>query len=227
MERGFVPPYQLNPCAAPPSAVPPDFLKAGENRLLFCRRACHAILVSHEHLRGHHRRGARGGPRRFVVAQAADPTILEALDQARKMGFAAPVLVGKRRRSRRPRADAAIDLSGCGSSRRHKGRGSGRGGEAGRARGGGHSREGPPADRGSAAARLGQGERAELGQDRLPRRRVPASPATSGSCSSRTPRSPSRPTSTRRPKSCRTPWTSRTGWGCPRPSWPSSAPSRS
>jgi phosphotransacetylase len=36
------------------------------------------------------------GPRHFVVAQAADPTILEALEQARKLGFASPVLVGKK-----------------------------------------------------------------------------------------------------------------------------------
>ena len=32
------------------------------------------------------------GPRRYVVAQAADPTILEALDEARKLGFAVVTL---------------------------------------------------------------------------------------------------------------------------------------
>ena len=35
------------------------------------------------------------GPVRFVVAQAADGTILEALSQAQRAGFAEPVLVGK------------------------------------------------------------------------------------------------------------------------------------
>jgi phosphate butyryltransferase len=36
-----------------------------------------------------------GGPVRFVVAQAADATILEALAQAERAGFACPVLVGR------------------------------------------------------------------------------------------------------------------------------------
>jgi phosphate butyryltransferase len=38
----------------------------------------------------------RAGPRRYVVAQAADPTIIEALVEAEKLGFASPVLVGRR-----------------------------------------------------------------------------------------------------------------------------------
>ena len=41
--------------------------------------------------------GARGfGRRRFVVAQAADPVVLEAVEAARREGFCAPVLVGVR-----------------------------------------------------------------------------------------------------------------------------------
>jgi phosphate butyryltransferase len=42
--------------------------------------------------------GARAaGPARFVVAQAADCTILEAVEEARKAGFARPILVGVRK----------------------------------------------------------------------------------------------------------------------------------
>ncbi len=53
------------------------------------------------------------GPRRYVVAQAADPTILEALDEARKKGFAVPVLVGKRADIEQAARARSIDLSGC------------------------------------------------------------------------------------------------------------------
>jgi phosphate butyryltransferase len=52
------------------------------------------------------------GPARFVVAQAADSTILEALAQAREAGFALPVLVGKRDEIEAAARERSIRLSG-------------------------------------------------------------------------------------------------------------------
>jgi phosphate butyryltransferase len=52
------------------------------------------------------------GPVRFVVAQAADSTILEALGQAREAGFAVPVLVGKRDEIEAAARERSISLSG-------------------------------------------------------------------------------------------------------------------
>jgi len=54
----------------------------------------------------------RAGPARFVVAQAADTTILEALEEARKAGFARPVLVGLPNEIQEEARDQGISLSG-------------------------------------------------------------------------------------------------------------------
>jgi len=51
------------------------------------------------------------GPARFVVAQAADPTILEALEEARRAGFARGVLVGPRKDIEKCAGDRAISLA--------------------------------------------------------------------------------------------------------------------
>ncbi len=55
----------------------------------------------------------KAGPARFVVAQAADSTILEALAQAREMGFAAPLLVGIRGEIEEAAREHDISLAGC------------------------------------------------------------------------------------------------------------------
>ncbi len=52
------------------------------------------------------------GPARFVVAQAADPTILEALAQADKGGFARPILVGRGDDIRRAARERDISIDG-------------------------------------------------------------------------------------------------------------------
>jgi len=52
------------------------------------------------------------GPARFVVAQAADGTILEALAEARAAGFADPVLVGRREEIESAARERAVDLEG-------------------------------------------------------------------------------------------------------------------
>lgn len=52
------------------------------------------------------------GPARFVVAQAADSTILEALTQARAAGFARPVLVGRRDEIEKAARDQSLSLHG-------------------------------------------------------------------------------------------------------------------
>jgi phosphate butyryltransferase len=52
------------------------------------------------------------GPARFVVAQAADPTILQALSEARGAGFARPVLVGRRAEIETAAAERGISLNG-------------------------------------------------------------------------------------------------------------------
>ena len=52
------------------------------------------------------------GPARFVVAQAADGTILEALAEARAAGFADPVLVGRREEIESAASERAVDLEG-------------------------------------------------------------------------------------------------------------------
>jgi phosphate butyryltransferase len=51
------------------------------------------------------------GPARFVVAQAADTTILEALVEARAAGFAIPVLVGDRREIEAAAGERSIDIT--------------------------------------------------------------------------------------------------------------------
>jgi phosphate butyryltransferase len=53
------------------------------------------------------------GPARFVVAQAADSTILEALTEARAAGFARPVLVGRRDEIEKAARDHSLSLQGC------------------------------------------------------------------------------------------------------------------
>ena len=55
----------------------------------------------------------KAGPARFVVAQAADGTILEALMQARTMGFAAPLLVGIRGEIEAAARERGVALAGC------------------------------------------------------------------------------------------------------------------
>jgi phosphate butyryltransferase len=52
------------------------------------------------------------GPARFVVAQAADDTILEALSEARRIGFAEPVLVGVRAEIEEAAAGRSVSLDG-------------------------------------------------------------------------------------------------------------------
>jgi len=53
----------------------------------------------------------KAGPARFVVAQAADGTILEALAQARAAGFAVPVLVGRREEIEEAARERAVDIA--------------------------------------------------------------------------------------------------------------------
>ncbi len=52
------------------------------------------------------------GPARFVVAPAADDTILEALAEARKIGFAEPVLVGVRSEIEEAAAARSVSVGG-------------------------------------------------------------------------------------------------------------------
>jgi phosphate butyryltransferase len=54
----------------------------------------------------------KAGPARFVVAQANDGTILEALAQARGAGFAQPVLVGSRGEIEAAARERSVDISG-------------------------------------------------------------------------------------------------------------------
>lgn len=54
----------------------------------------------------------KAGPARFVVAQAADGTILEALAEARAAGFAAPVLVGRREEIEAAARERAVNMNG-------------------------------------------------------------------------------------------------------------------
>jgi phosphate butyryltransferase len=54
----------------------------------------------------------KAGPARFVVAQAADGTILEALAQARAAGFAVPVLVGRRQEIEEAARERSLDIAG-------------------------------------------------------------------------------------------------------------------
>lgn len=57
--------------------------------------------------------GARRlGQRRFVVAQAADPVVLEAVEAARREGFCAPVLVGVRGEIEAAAREAGVPLDG-------------------------------------------------------------------------------------------------------------------
>lgn len=57
--------------------------------------------------------GARRlGTRRFVVAQAADPVVLEAVEVARREGFCAPVLVGVRDEIESAAREANVALDG-------------------------------------------------------------------------------------------------------------------
>jgi len=53
----------------------------------------------------------KAGPARFVVAQAADGTILEALAQARAAGFAVPVLVGRRQEIEEAARERSLDIA--------------------------------------------------------------------------------------------------------------------
>jgi phosphate butyryltransferase len=56
--------------------------------------------------------GARKlGTRRFVVAQAADPVVLEAVEAARREGFCAPVLVGVREEIDAAARGAGVELA--------------------------------------------------------------------------------------------------------------------
>jgi phosphate butyryltransferase len=54
----------------------------------------------------------RAGPARFVVAQAADGTILEALAEARALGFAVPVLVGRGKEIQAAARERSVDIGG-------------------------------------------------------------------------------------------------------------------
>jgi phosphate butyryltransferase len=54
----------------------------------------------------------KAGPARFVVAQAADATILEALSEARKAGFCLPVLVGQGREIRKAAQECGVSVDG-------------------------------------------------------------------------------------------------------------------
>jgi phosphate butyryltransferase len=54
----------------------------------------------------------KNGPARFVVAQAADSTILEAMDQARTAGFARPILVGCRPEIEAAAQERSLSLEG-------------------------------------------------------------------------------------------------------------------
>ena len=57
--------------------------------------------------------GARRlGTRRFVVAQAADPVVLEAVEAARREGFCEPVLVGVREEIESAAREAGVALDG-------------------------------------------------------------------------------------------------------------------
>jgi phosphate butyryltransferase len=57
--------------------------------------------------------GARKlGALRFVVAQAADPVVLEAVEAARREGFCAPVLVGIRAEIEQAAREAGVPLDG-------------------------------------------------------------------------------------------------------------------
>jgi phosphate butyryltransferase len=52
------------------------------------------------------------GPARFVVAQAADSTILEALAEARTAGFAEPLLVGRREEIEAAARERSVPIGG-------------------------------------------------------------------------------------------------------------------
>jgi phosphate butyryltransferase len=52
------------------------------------------------------------GVRRFVVAQAADPVVIEAVEAARREGFCVPVLVGVRAEIEAAAREAGVDLAG-------------------------------------------------------------------------------------------------------------------
>ena len=52
------------------------------------------------------------GPARFVVAQAADGTILQALAEAEKGGFARPILVGRREEIEKAARESGTTVSG-------------------------------------------------------------------------------------------------------------------
>lgn len=52
------------------------------------------------------------GVRRFVVAQAADPVVIEAVEAARREGFCTPVLVGIRAEIEAAAAEAGVSLTG-------------------------------------------------------------------------------------------------------------------
>src|SRR5271157_3978395 len=97
---GQVPPPARESVFDTADAVPrPDFLKAGSSRLLCCFGG-HGILARGESMNSFAQilaQARKNGPARFVVAQAADGTILEALAEAEAAGFAVPVLVGSRR----------------------------------------------------------------------------------------------------------------------------------
>ncbi len=54
----------------------------------------------------------KAGPARFVVAQAADGTILEALAEARRAGFAVPVLVGRREEIAEAARERSVAIDG-------------------------------------------------------------------------------------------------------------------
>jgi phosphate butyryltransferase len=55
---------------------------------------------------------AKAGPARFVVAQAADAIILEALAQARARGFASPILVGRPEEIEAAARERSLSLEG-------------------------------------------------------------------------------------------------------------------
>lgn len=57
-------------------------------------------------------RARRAGPVRFVVAQAADGTVLEAVAEARREGFAEPILVGAREEIEKAARERGVSVDG-------------------------------------------------------------------------------------------------------------------
>jgi phosphate butyryltransferase len=87
--------------AAPPIAVMPHDLRRSAPTCYSRRVTSFSDIIA----------GARRlGSRRFVVAQAADPVVLEAVEAARREGFCAPVLVGVRGEIEAAAREAGVPL---------------------------------------------------------------------------------------------------------------------